>query len=224
MEKDYKQIETEWANYSNGYYGYNVVFKVCNLSSSHEIQAVISYYDSDGNLIKNDNLSGGTDEPIFHGDVEDNVTVKFEDYQKSYANSNSFIDGGITKEDYCEVDHIKIDIVDISENKLLCTVNETFNMSNLFDPHKFSLELEEDSIESGDEDSLTDSAKEFFDETDYNEDGRIDFDEFSELSYVFAEDSYWDGYSTEEILQSEWDRLDSNGDGYLNFEEFKQTV
>ena len=58
-----KNIETEWANYSNGYYGYNFDFKIYDLSSSHEIQSVVSLYDSNGTLIKNDNLSGGIDEP-----------------------------------------------------------------------------------------------------------------------------------------------------------------
>ena len=59
---------------------------------------------------------------------------------------------------------------------------------------------------------------------DLNGDGLIDFSEFSKISYIFTEDSFWDNYSIDEILQSEWDRANDNNDDYLTFEEFKKVV
>lgn len=59
-----------------------------------------------------------------------------------------------------------------------------------------------------------------FDELDYNNDSKIDIDEFEGLIDILAEDSFWDGYSLEEILISEFERFDSNHDDYINFEEF----
>ena len=218
-------IETEWANYSDGYYGYNFDFDIYKLSSSHEIQSVVSYYDSNGKIIKNDNLSGERNGSITQGEVRDNITIKLEDYEKSYLNSPSHIWGGIDKFDYCEIDHIKIDLIDVSEDKLICTINQTFNMSNLWDPHDTT--LEEISYETNDDNSKINKTNydyEFFNETDYNNDGLIDFDEFSEISYIFTEDSFWDGYSIEEVLQSEWDQANSDGDKYLSFEEFKTII
>lgn len=218
-----KNIETEWANYSNGFYGYNFDFEIYNLSSSHEIQTVISFYDSDGKLIKNDNLSGGIKEPISQGEVEDNLTITLEDYQKSYPSTPTDLWGGINNFDYCEVDHIKIDVIDASENKLLYSINQTFNMSNLWNPDDISTEEADDDSDNS-KTSKSDSDYGFFEDTDSNGDGVISFKEFSEISYVFTEDSFWDGYSIEEILQSEWDRANSDGNDYLTFEEFKKVI
>lgn len=61
----------------------------------------------------------------------------------------------------------------------------------------------------------------YFRETDWNNDGLVDYEELGEISYVFTKDSFWDGYPIEEILQSEFDQGDKNGDGYLNFTEYK---
>ena len=97
-----KNIETEWANYSNGYYGYNFDFKIYDLSSSHEIQSVVSFYDSNGTLIKNDNLSGGIDEPISQGKIEDNITITLKDNQKSFSSTPIHLWDGITKRNYYE--------------------------------------------------------------------------------------------------------------------------
>ena len=65
--------------------------------------------------------------------------------------------------------------------------------------------------------------KEFknFKEIDINKDDKITLDEFEEMSYIFTEDAFWDGYSIEEICQDEFDRLD-DGDNYLTFDEFKK--
>ena len=68
------------------------------------------------------------------------------------------------------------------------------------------------------------SDYDFFMDTDLNCDGLIDFDEFTEISYIFTEDSFWDGYSTEEICQSEFNRADINNNEYLNYMEFKKVV
>ena len=217
-----KNVETGWANYSNGFYGYNFDFEIYNLSSSHEIQAVISFYDSNGNLIKNQNLSGGIREPISQGKVENNLTVTLKDYQKSFSATPASIWGGITNFDYFEVDHIRIDVIDLSESRLLYTVNQTFNMSNLFSPDDTSPQADDDSGNS--KTSKSESDYGFFKDTDLNGDGLISFTEFSQISYVFTEDSFWDGYSTEEILQSEWDRANSDGDDYLTFEEFRKVI
>ena len=215
-------IETEWANYSNGFYGYNFDFEINNLSSSHEINSVISFYDSNGDLIKNDNLSGGIDEPISQGEIQDNLTITLEDYQKSHSSIPSKLWGGISNFDYCEIDHIRIDVIDENENKLLCSVNHTFNMSNLWNPDELSNDDKTDNSNS--EIPKTDRNYDFFKETDLNGDYLIDFKEFSEISYVFTEDSFWDGYPIEEILQSEWDRANDDGDDYLTFEEFENVI
>lgn len=216
-----EDIETEWANYSNGYYGYNVNFRLYNISSSHEIQAVISFYDSENNIIEDENLSGGGKEPILQGEVQDNLTIVLEEYEKSYITSNPYLYGGIDRFDYCEVDHIKIDVFDASENKLLYSINQTFNMSNLWDPSEVSQELEES---DDDYNSKSDDDYDFFEETDWDGDGVISFEEFTDISYIFTEDSFWDGYSTEEIIQNEWDRANSDGDDYLTFEEFRKVI
>ena len=34
------------------------------------------------------------------------------------------------------------------------------------------------------------------------------------------EDSFWDGYSPEEVFISEFESLDSNRDGFLSYDEF----
>ena len=34
------------------------------------------------------------------------------------------------------------------------------------------------------------------------------------------EDSFWDGYSPEEVIISEFESLDSNRDGFLSYYEF----
>ena len=211
-----QNIETEWTNYSDGFYGYYVEFEINNLSTSHEILSVISFYDINGSLIKNENLSGGIDEEISHGKVEDNLTIILEDYQKSYFQFPSKIYGKIERLDYCEVDRIKIDIIDASENKLLFSVNHTFNMSNIW--------KSDDVIADTKAESKTDSDYEFFKDSDDNGDNLIDFNEFSQLNYIFTEDTFWQDYSIEEILQSEWDNANSDGDDYLTFEEFKSVI
>lgn len=61
----------------------------------------------------------------------------------------------------------------------------------------------------------------YFRQTDANNDGLVDYDELSDMSHIFTEDTFWDGYSIEEIVQSEFDDGDRNGDGYLNFTEYK---
>lgn len=219
-------IGTEWANYSNGFYGYNFDFKINNLSSNHNIQIIVSFYDLNGSLVKNENLEGGINEPISKGEVEDNLTINLRESQKSYSDFPVHIWDGISNMKYYELDHIKIDILDISENKLLYSINQTFNMSNLYDPNDLVIDEEEtdDLDDSNSETSKSDSDYEFFKYTDYNGDGLVNFNEFSEISYIFTEDSFWDGYSTEEILQSEWDSADVDGDGYLTFDEFKNVT
>ena len=61
----------------------------------------------------------------------------------------------------------------------------------------------------------------YFKQTDTNNDGLVDYDELGQISYIFTKDSFWDGYSIEEIIQSEFDQGDRNGDDYLNFTEYK---
>ena len=64
----------------------------------------------------------------------------------------------------------------------------------------------------------------FFKDTDVNNDGLVDGNEFGSIGYLFAEDSFWDGYSIKEICVVEFDSANSNGDDYLNFTEFRTVI
>ena len=59
-----------------------------------------------------------------------------------------------------------------------------------------------------------------FNELDTNHDGKLSIDEFEELTEYILEDSFWDGYSPEEVIISEFESLDSNRDGFLSYYEF----
>lgn len=59
-----------------------------------------------------------------------------------------------------------------------------------------------------------------FNELDTNHDGKLSIDEFEELTEYIMEDSFWDGYSPEEVIISEFESLDSNCDGFLSYDEF----
>lgn len=59
-----------------------------------------------------------------------------------------------------------------------------------------------------------------FNELDTNHDGKLSIDEFEELTEYIMEDSFWDGYSPEEVIISEFESLDSNRDGFLSYDEF----
>ncbi len=116
-------------------------------------------------------------------------------YKKVYSDKNSSEIKEIMSNDFENAD-------ENNDEKLTFDEFKTF-MNPLY---KFSKEVRE---------------FEYFKDTDINKDGIITFDEFEEISYILTEDSFWDGYSIEEICQSEFDRLD-NGDDYLTFDEFKK--
>lgn len=59
-----------------------------------------------------------------------------------------------------------------------------------------------------------------FNELDTNHDGKLSIDEFEELTEYIMKDSFWDGYSPEEVIISEFESLDSNRDGFLSYDEF----
>ena len=111
--------------------------------------------------------------------IEDNITITLKDNQKSFSSTPIHLWDGITKRNYYEVDHIKIDVIDVSEDKLLLSVNKTFNMSNLWNSDDKTDEVEK----TPDSDSeKSDSDYEFFKDSDLNGDGLIDFSEFSKIS------------------------------------------
>ena len=64
----------------------------------------------------------------------------------------------------------------------------------------------------------------FFKDTDYNNDGLIDGNEFGNIGYLFAEDTFWKDYSIEEICIVEFESANSNDDDYLNFTEFRRCL
>ena len=59
-----------------------------------------------------------------------------------------------------------------------------------------------------------------FNELDTDHDGKLSIDEFEELTEYIMEDSFWDGYSPEEVIISEFESLDSNCDRFLSYDEF----
>ncbi len=56
---------------------------------------------------------------------------------------------------------------------------------------------------------------------DCNNDSKINISEFEEFANIPAEDSFWKGYSIEDILICEFEHIDENNDGFLDFNEFK---
>ena len=47
---------------------------------------------------------------------------------------------------------------------------------------------------------------------------------FQKLCYIFTEDSFWNGYSIEEICVVEIKCANHNGDDYLNFTEYAKSM
>lgn len=196
-------VETEWEEFTEDSYIYWVDFHIFNISSPYNLQYVITFYDEGGNIVHDtlydtDNASGNVKKA-----------------------SKFYVVDSIWTENYTEISHLKIDVLDTKNNKLLFTTNESFNMSNQ-DMGDWDDDSDEDY--SYDSNSKTDYDYDFFKKTDFDDDELISFDEFTEISYIFTEDSFWDGYSTEEIIQNEWDRANSDGDSYLTFEEFKKVI
>lgn len=59
-----------------------------------------------------------------------------------------------------------------------------------------------------------------FNGTDINKDGNITIDEFEELIFIIDEDSFWAGYSPEEMIISEFEKYDLNHNDVISFHEF----
>lgn len=207
-------VKTEWSDYGECYF-YDVDFYVYKISSNHDIGAIIHFYDKNDKMIE---YSSSEDLNESHS----NLTLPFEYRTKHNSQLPFFIGGFIKSDDYLEISHMKIDIFDFTDNKILYTTNESFNMSNLKNVGVNSVPVDE-KVDKSDS-NAEDKDYTFFQKTDLNDDGKISYDELSEVSYIFTEDSFWDGYSVEEIIQSEFDRGDKNGDDYLSFEEFKKII
>ena len=159
----------------------------------------------------------------------------FDDWAEHYYDSNTtqlnnffndLTDDELEKEDFLTLDYIYMKVFSDEnsteiKNRMLSDFeeNDADNNSKLsFNEFKSFFNLIYGYYHDGPDDY------DLFKKTDLNDDGRISIDEFEEISYIFAEDSFWWGYSIEEISQSEFDNVNSYGDDYLNFTEFKNAV
>ena len=171
--------------------------------------------------------------PVFASSSE----VYFKDWQNNYYQDNPISDDVLKRhfdnltedtlvfDDFLKLDNVYEDVYwDKNSTEIKDIMNQDFKNADLdnngvlsFIEFKNGFKL----IFSYYQDNPTDYK--YFKETDSNDDGKISLEEFEEISYIFIEDSFWDGYSIEEICQSEFDNA-NHDDDYLNYTEFKSAV
>ena len=161
---------------------------------------------------------------------EDNFNSWIDNYYESNHGSQDDLkqlfdklgDGSINRQGFDEVKHVYKSVYGCTDSKLKNIMDNDFEKGDKNHDGELSFEEFNETfikIYSYYKDSTLEYS--YFRETDWNDDRLVDYDELSEISYVFTEDSFWKGYSIEEIIQSELDYGDKNGDGYLNFTEYK---
>ncbi|WP_405267240.1 hypothetical protein [Methanobrevibacter sp.] len=161
----------------------------------------------------------------------------FQDWQKNYYPDNT-IDDDALRQRFDELTDDALDFNDFLEfdkvyqkvywDKNSTEINEIMNQDFRNEDSNNDNELTFNEFKKGFNLILSyyqdnPSDYEFFKDTDLNDDGRITLDEFEEINYIFTEDSFWDGYSIEEICQSEFDDANSGGID-LNYTEFKRAI
>lgn len=142
------------------------------------------------NTIKNSSLTKMT---LYHRDVLAIYSKSSDDFNVFYFSAGDKLFKASCKED-SDIKKLQ-DIVKNSPNSILTT-------------EEFYARLG------------TNPYSDTFNELDTNHDGKLSIDEFEELTEYIMEDSFWDGYSPEEVIISEFESLDSNRDGFLSYDEF----
>ena len=207
--QNFKTGITDFSTANSERYVYSIEYDLRNVSTSFADGKIITYYyDGDELATNNDSFNNNTTI------IEDDYLLN--DFHQVYVRSKLLTD------EYVNVTHCNIVIMN-GDGEIV------YNTTKPFDRNNF---IKESDLNLGSDDNINEKLNslvksndyKFFEKTDTNDDGKIDFDEFSQVSFIFTEDSFWDGYSTEEILQSEWDRANSNWDDYLTFEEFRKVI
>ncbi len=207
--KDFKTSITDYTTGNSERYVYSSVYDLKNVSTSFAGGKIITYYYNGDELITNNDT------------FNNNTTIIEDDYLLNEFHHVS-VYSKLWTDEYVKVTHCNIVVLN-DDGETIYNVTKPFDMDNYVKNSDLDLEIDDSNDEKPKSSVKSDDYK-FFEETDFNDDGKIDFDEFSEVSFIFTEDSFWDGYSIEEILQSEWDRANSDGDDYLTFEEFKKVI
>jgi len=207
--ENFKTSITDFTTGNSERHVYSIEYDLRNISTSFADGKIITHYYNGDELVTNNDT------------FNNNTTMIEDDYLLNEFHHVS-VRSKLWTDEYINITHCNIVIMN-GDGETVYNTTKPFDMNNYVKENDLNLGTD-DSNGKKPESSVKSNDYKFFEETDFNDDGKIDFDEFSEVSYIFTEDSFWDGYSIEEILQSEWDRANSNGDDYLTFEEFKKVI
>ena len=111
---------------------------------------------------------------------------------------------------------VKFSIILLVFLVLIMPVN-ALSLSDIDENH-FSLD-DYDKKELADLFNTTTKIVDEFNETDIDNNGNITIDEFEELIFIIGEDSFWNGYSPEEMIISEFEKYDLNHNDVISFHE-----
>ena len=200
---------TDFTTGNSERYVYSVEYDLKNVSTSFADGKIITYYYDGEELVTNNDT------------FNNNTTIIEDDYLLNELH-HVYVRSKLWTDEYVNVTRCNIVIMN-GDGETVYNTTKPFDMNNYIKESDLNLGTDDNNNEKPKSSVKSDDYK-FFEETDTNDDGKIDFDEFSDVSFIFTEDSFWDGYSIEEILQSEWDRANSDGDDYLTFEEFKKVI